>query len=138
MGMNYYLVPNCCVHCGRGDAPIHIGKSSAGWCFSLHVTDEYESLEYWILQFNSEGAKIVDEQGGIFTPNEMIRKITERRRPGGNDGTFPVPFGYESWEEFFEQNNAELGPNGLVRSRIGGSCIGHGAGTWDLITGDFS
>ena len=41
--------------------------------------------------------------------------------------------------EWFMQNNAEHGPNGLVRSKIDGHhCIGHGAGTWDLEVGDFS
>ena len=42
MGTNYYLHrprTNECEHCGRADEapPLHIGKSSSGWCFSLHV-----------------------------------------------------------------------------------------------------
>ena len=36
-------------------------------------------------------------------------------------------------------NYAEPGPNGLVRAKINGvHCIGHGEGTWDYITGEFS
>jgi hypothetical protein len=35
MGTNYYLHRNVCDHCKRGDPPLHIGKSSAGWTFSF-------------------------------------------------------------------------------------------------------
>lgn len=49
------------------------------------------------------------------------------------------PFGYASWDEFYTRNNAVPGPNGLARHRIDmAHCIGHGAGTWDLILGEFS
>lgn len=50
MGTNYYLhtKPDCeC--CGRGFEPLHIGKSSGGWCFSLHVMpeDNINTLDDW-------------------------------------------------------------------------------------------
>lgn len=41
MGTNYYAeYQPPCPTCGRQDPPLHIGKSSAGWCFSLHVIPE--------------------------------------------------------------------------------------------------
>jgi hypothetical protein len=37
------------------------------------------------------------------------------------------------------KNHAELGPNGLLRSKVDDvHCIGHGEGTYDYIAGDFS
>ena len=41
MGTNYYLHKKPpCEACGHEPAPLHIGKSSGGWCFSLHVIPE--------------------------------------------------------------------------------------------------
>jgi hypothetical protein len=42
------------------------------------------------------------------------------------------------FSSFHRDNESVEGPNGLLRAAIGGSCIGHGEGTWDLITGEFS
>lgn len=36
MGTNYYVRLNPCECCGRYNE-YHIGKSSMGWCFSLHI-----------------------------------------------------------------------------------------------------
>ncbi len=33
MGTNYYVTPDVCAHCGRGDERLHIGKKSSGWAF---------------------------------------------------------------------------------------------------------
>lgn len=46
---------------------------------------------------------------------------------------------YRDLNHFLEMNNAELGPNNLLRHKIDGQfCIGHGEGTWDYCIGDFS
>lgn len=78
MGTNYYLHENICSHCGRGDEPLHIGKSSAGWCFALHVIPErgLNSLEDWEKKF--EKGTILNEYGNPTSPEEMLRIITER------------------------------------------------------------
>ena len=67
MGTNYYLhepPTNKCEHCGRQDEkePLHIGKSSVGWVFALHIIPEMgiEDLEDWIPLFNS-GASMTME-----------------------------------------------------------------------------
>ena len=40
MGTNYYWQESePCAACGRGYEQVHVGKSSAGWCFSLHVSN---------------------------------------------------------------------------------------------------
>jgi len=111
MGTNYYVetLPPCeC--CGRAYENKHIGKSSAGWCFSLHVyPDEgINTLEDWQKYF--EGKVIKDEYGRIISQNELMEIITGRSHP-----------------------------RGLYRHEIDYShCIGHGEGTYDYLIGDFS
>ena len=115
---------------------MHIGKSSYGWCFSLHVgkwlndsddAPEAHTLEDWQALWNREGWVIVDEYQRTVTPEEMFSIITER---GGEH----TSIGFD-----YHRNHAEPGPNNLVRHRIDGRhCVGHGGGTYDYIPGEFS
>ena len=141
MGTNYYYHTDMCEHCGRGDEPIHIGKSSVGWCFALHVYPEElednktESLDDWIKLWNTKGGVIKDEYDRELTSEEMFDIIIKRswEREGDNY------FGYISMAEFHRVDHSKPGPNGLVRHKIDGQhCIGHGEGTWDLMIGYFS
>lgn len=137
MGTNYYLVRDACPHCGRSDDRMHIGKSSCGWCFGLHVYEDGEgpeNLDEWRAAWSEPGAAIQDEGGEKITPEEMYEIITKR---AGGDSKL-VPMGYGSLAEALEKNHATAGPRGLWRHKIGLGCIGHGDGTWDLLTGDFS
>lgn len=129
MGTNYYLSANPCPHCGRGPDRLHIGKSSAGWCFGLHVIPELEinSLDDWRKAWGKPGAKIVNEYGDDVPIQKMEDTILKRSWNGSNLGP--------TW---FRLNHAEPGPNGLARHEKGRFCIAHGDGTYDLITGDFS
>lgn len=136
MGTNYYLHEGPpCPHCGavKGECK-HIGKSSAGWCFSLHVepSEGISDLADWRELWSQPGATIVDEYGETIEPAEMEEIITARR------WKYHDPVGYESWEEFHRLNGSEPGPNNLLRHRIGSHCVKHGAGTWDCIPGEFS
>jgi len=114
MGTNYYFheQPDCeC--CGRPFEEIHIGKSSGGWCFSLHVIPEMgiNTLADWEKLWTKEGSYIKDEYGRIISIENMREIITERR-----------------WRGEFPQ-----------RHQIDGiHCIGHGDGTWDYVLGEFS
>jgi len=138
MGTNYYLKTEMCECCGLHDESntMHIGKSSYGWCFSLHVGKwlndledgpEAHNLEDWQALWNRDGWVIVDEERRTVTPEEMLSIITERSRP-----TPPTGFDYH-------RNSAEPGPNNLARHRIDGNrCLGHGDGTYDYIAGEFS
>lgn len=121
MGTNYYFHPKpttSCPTCGhtRTAEPIHIGKSSVGWTFGLHVRPRYwiggpipQDLDAWRERFLEEGSKIQDEYGQVITVVDMLRIITDRSHP-----------------------------NGLRRRPLDEYCIGHGEGTWDLVVGDFS
>ena len=133
MGTNYYFTPphaGPCEHCGRSDSSeeLHIGKSSGGWCFSLHIIPEkgINDLEDWVKLFPT--GKIRDEYGQAVTAEDMVNEITKRSRPG-------VPLRDPG---FHYNNNSEEGPHGLVRHRIGAYCTKHGAGTWDCMPGEFS
>lgn len=129
MGTNYYHHEKApCECCGRGYERTHIGKSSGGWCFSLHVIPEdgIFDLNDWKKRLGK--GHIEDEYGCVLTVDDLMSVICER-----------------SWTErehnahFLASNNAEPGPNGLLRHQIDGRhCIGHGEGTWDLLVGEFS
>lgn len=131
MGTNYYLASDDeCPTCHRSSEPLHIGKSSMGWCFSLHVIPEsgINSLDDWkpLLRARS----ISDEYGRALSANEMLDIITERTGRG-----FATP---QDERMFHAENHSEPGPKGLVRNRIGDSCVSHGEGPWDCIVGEFS
>lgn len=142
MGTNYYLHEESkkCPTCGHDPSgPLHIGKSAAGWCFSLHVIPEegLNSLADWEARWSKHGARIVDEYGEEVSPEAMRRCVAERGVEGRDWEA--SPWGYQSWWAFHAENHSEKGPRGLLRHRIDGRhCIGHGEGTWDLIAGCFS
>lgn len=140
MGTNYYLYHKAqCMSCGRESEPDHIGKSSYGWCFALHVMpdEEVHDLDDWIRLWRQPGAYIKDEYGKVVSPDDMENIIT--RRSHGKDFDEPGSFaGYADEAEFHRENGSERGPNNLMRARLCRRVIKHGAGTWDCHIGDFS
>jgi hypothetical protein len=128
MGTNYYWhAKEPCPSCKRDYERLHIGKSSDGWCFSLHIIPEerINSLEDWQERYKT--GVIKDEYGDTITPEEMTDIITNR-----SWRKLPNTFDYAA-------NHAEPDPNNLVRHRIDPRhCIGHGEGTWDYMVGEFS
>lgn len=140
MGTNYYWYdkPDCPC-CGRSFDSLHIGKSSGGWCFSLHVIPELgiNSLDDWRARFSIEGSHIKDECGYAVSLDEMLSIITEREGRIDDWGKFAC-FGYKSEADFHARNFSERGPNGLMRHRLNYRCVSQGGGTWDCIVGEFS
>ncbi|MFH1546964.1 MAG: hypothetical protein ABIC57_00585 [bacterium] len=125
-------------YCGRSDERIHIGKSSGGWCFSLHVVPEegINDLEDWEKVWNLPESVILDEYDECIPPSEMKEIITERSWEKVNLTGNPY---YESEAQFLRENYAVRGPKGLLRHQIDDRhCIKHGKGTWDCILGEFS
>ena len=136
MGTNYYVRFDPCTACGHAEIEYHIGKSSAGWCFALHV-DPVKSIESLNdIELLLIDNPIYDEYDQLITVEDMQKIIT--MRGAGPPYKRQAPFGYESWADFHVQNDSMPGPNNLLRHKIGTNCIGHGDGTWDLITGEFS
>lgn len=154
MGTNYYLRSQRCGHCGHLPGDVHLGKSSLGWCFSLHVIPEcgvndLESMIKWLTKSIFDGSKIVSEYEEQKTLSEFLDVVTKRTNPrivrDGWDSNWwqcdglPRSFSYSSEEAFHNLNGSKRGPSGLLRHQVDGEhCIGNGPGTWDLITGNFS
>lgn len=147
MGTNYYAVIEegkevDCPHCGRPGhietVRWHIGKSSHGWCFALHVGSRAEphipaTLDEWRKVWAS-CIRIEDEYGRGVTTTEIEQIVTDRQGQG-----WPF-FDAEKERQWYVENCAQPGPRGLARHVpwIDGGCIGHGAETYDLIIGEFS
>ncbi len=132
MGTNYYLTVNeVCSECGRGEEQIHIGKSSGGWHFLIHVIPERKLYFLSDWQKFWKGKQITNQYGTKLSKKQMLDRIRNRKYHG--------TLGNFRSEDVYQQNNAESGLNGLLRPQLDGNyCIGHGDGTWDYITGDFS
>lgn len=138
MGTNYYLYGKPpCESCGRPHERKHIGKSSGGWCFSLHVMPEdgINDIDDWERLWSAPGSYIADEYGERVSVEEMRVVIMARAH---EERWCKTPWGYSSWDHFHQSNHSEPGPAGLLRHRIGPHCVKHGAGTWDCIPGEFS
>ena len=134
MGTNYYAIKTCeC--CGNKDK-YHIGKSSAGWVFSLHVEPDngIGNFHDVLKIIKNPDRKIFDEYDRRIPKSELLNTIRNRsnKRKGG------VPSPYQTWDEFHEVNDSIQGPNNLLRHKIKHNCIAHSNGTWDCIKGKFS
>jgi hypothetical protein len=87
IGTNYYVetgVKDECPCCRQlKPQSLHIGKSSIGWAFSLHVDPDngIYNVANWVAIWNREGARIVDEYGDEILPSAMFKIITVRPGP---------------------------------------------------------
>jgi hypothetical protein len=142
VGTNYYWKEDReppCAHCGRTDPEVtlHIGKSSAGWVFSLHIDPEagISDLPDWERVWANAAGHIEDEYGQRLSADDMRLVIMARAR---EERWGKKPFMYDSWEDFHRSNNSERGPVGLLRSKLDQRCIKHGDGTYDCFIGEFS
>lgn len=140
MGTNYYSVKRGLETLppdefwGRrrdeNDDILHIGKSSGGWCFTLHVMPErgVEDLWDWIAILLDPERIIINEYSEPIEFSGMWRTITDR--------SWPRP---KTWTEAdYRRNYAEPGPNNLARHAVGRGCRSQGLGTWDCVEGYFS
>ena len=112
MGTNFYL--NVVEKGATLADQLHIGKSSAGWRFALHVMPErgINDLDDWLKIIQGERICIItDEYGRILSLDELLTTITKRH-----------------WQ----------GSVKYLRRHTDSRCISHGVGTWDCIVGDFS
>ena len=90
-------------------------------------------LSDWKKRWSWSAGRIEDEYGGTVSISDMLLRITDRSFSWSGENVEEPP------AKILLVNNASPGPHGLMRHRINdGLCIGHGAGTWDLLIGDFS
>jgi hypothetical protein len=141
MGTNYYWTEKPpCSCCARPFEKRHIGKSSGGWCFALHVYpgDGIDDLPDWAIRFHIPNSVITNEYGEEVTPDEMLDVIANREGRSDFAGVFTGGYPCRDWQEFHTRNASEPGPKGLLRHKIDSRhCIGHGYGTWDVMVGEF-
>ena len=86
MGTNYDWRTKVCQTCGHAAEEKHIGKSSAGWCFALHVYPEEGilTLENWITKWTADPQGVIrNEYEEVLSVEEMIEVITRRMRDAG-------------------------------------------------------
>ncbi len=77
MGTNYYhRKDDVCPTCGREDEDVHIGKSSGGWTFSFHGTDDIRSWEQWRAALAY--GRIEDEYGRALTLPEFEELVAAK------------------------------------------------------------
>jgi len=143
MGTNFYLKQPevACPTCGHHEPvdSLHIGKSSAGWVFSLRIYPDLgiSSLEDWKARFGQ--GQICDEYGSQISVEKMLETITERSWPRDPS---KAPYGYVSWPEMCRLNRAEITPQGLLRSireeGPHGPVEPEGGGTYQMFNYNFS
>ena len=139
MGTNYYY--DLYKGSVELEEELHIGKSSVGWVFSMHVIPEknLNSLHEWVAFILSAHGNIRNEYGKNIYLGELLRTITERKFDKPLKEVFEPDGFYCSIRDFYKKNEAEPGPRNLIRYKIDGTfCVGHGEGTWDYIIGEFS
>lgn len=153
MGTNYYLRPSRNpLHWGgdpypfqSGEDYLHIGKSSMGWCFALHILPDrgINTLEDWKPWLRRH--RIECDYGRPVPYGSLMLIITDRgHRDLSDDRHWPLtnlPWDNKRHHtpEALAANNAQEGPRGLLRRLVDGThCVDNGPGTWDLVAGDFS
>lgn len=139
MGTNYYFVQNVCAHCQRGDERLHIGKSSFGWVFALHVRSDRdfdhrypEDLEGWRKRWAQPDSYIVNEYGDLVHPSNMEQTVSGRTGKVGE----PNPWSEHATRANYAEWDEKVGLFRTVPDGI--HCVANGKGTWDLHIGDFS
>ena len=163
MGTNYYwLRPNEAYEeheISRLVQPkyemVHIGRSSAGWCFKLHVyPNGYNGLD---INSWAQWKRLFKDLGDdLILVNEYYEKIdldylktvVEDRSSSQDwetfdkelrEGKYKFYRDIKNLDEFLRRNSAIKGPNNLMRSKIDNRhCIGHADGPWDYMVGEFS
>ena len=134
MGTNYYVKNSL----NPETDFLHIGKSSGGWFFMLHVVPEMglNDLPDWVNYF--EGREILDSGGNRIFTDEMVNIISKR----SGDVVTPEPGNFSRYDGFasmLQRNGAiYVKDKRLIRRKFIAPCVGHGAGTWDLVIGNFS
>lgn len=129
MSTNYYWheKPAPCHACGHDKSKVlHIGKSSMGWVFMLHVDPEegLNTLRDWQDRWTESGSKIISQYGTGIGIDQMNDIILDRENTCG------------VWSVKKQQENRAIsGPNGLYRG-FSNSTPADNA-TYDFVSGEF-
>lgn len=136
MSTSYYLHLNTCKQCKIPLGSLHIGTSSEGWYFSLHVENIkmypeqlagtvrandnghiIQSLDDWKTLFADNNNTIVDEYGRDVSVDDMLKIICERSAPDR-------PSDWEVGRKL--SGECEIGVNNLLRQKTNWfRCMSH-------------
>lgn len=90
MGTNYYVETNFCKECERFDR-IHIGKSSAGWKFTLEIHEiYYKSFKEFIEFIRKNDGNIYDEYDKQISFDELMDKIESKKNGRCHFEDYPI------------------------------------------------
>lgn len=78
MGTNYYMVNDPCEHCGRGDALVHIGKTSSGWVMILRSYEDGPGTWAEWKEALLSADRIEDEYGKVVSAPTLIANAEKR------------------------------------------------------------
>jgi len=78
MGTNYYAREGICKECGVSKKETHIGKSSYGWTFTFHSTDEIRSYKEWIEFLSQKEVKIFNEYGDEVSLKDFKKMVSAK------------------------------------------------------------
>ena len=103
MGCNFYWIPQdkVCPTCGHNPSErLHIGKSSAGWVFALHVIPEkgINTLYDWIRTMITPESEIRDEYGTKHSVENMLGIIMGRAEGLQRDSRSWNSVGEGTWD----------------------------------------
>jgi len=137
MSTNYYIRLK-----GR-EKPLHIGKSSIGWAFSLHyIPGILENLDQWKDYINNKDNIVYNEYQQKVSVEELLDTITKRGYKGDTDNTYKPAASFMTKNEINEfeiDNHAVYDSNiGLWRQRAYFVVSNPPNETYDIIEGDFS
>lgn len=77
MGTNYYLEKDFCPCCGKAREYVHLGKSSCGWKFLFHKTEEVYDYDSFC-KFIRNGI-IYDEYGSKHSIDYLLNLINNKQ-----------------------------------------------------------
>ena len=104
MGTNFYAYTEACECCGRGDEPLHIGKSSAGWKFSFQGYPDHDppltSWKAW-REF-LVNLQIRDEYGGTITLEELQEWVANKFHSNNCQTCFVKAQAYSRWNDYHD------------------------------------
>ena len=110
MGTNYYHERELCDKCHNSESE-HIGKSSAGWTFTFHATDEIKSWAQWQERLAS-GGRIVDEYGTEHSLDDLRTLVANKQKPWGKNGEPPLNHTVEMRQDRYASQGNFLDPEG--------------------------
>ena len=89
MGTNCYFFPSPkCDSCEREFEPMHMGKSSAGWAFSLHTYPQepksiHDLIDWIEFIVKHPKGRIENEYGEKHTLESFLSCVMDRNHPRG-------------------------------------------------------